>query len=86
MGGSARDIVIGSGKLGKLFLRQADRRGAVGYTGGPAPQRRPQVDTRGEDRDRGSGFYGGVETPMALADGVVFVPVVNVPTDYTATA
>jgi hypothetical protein len=32
------------------------------------------------------GVYGGVETPMALADGVVFVPVVNVPTDYTGSS
>lgn len=29
------------------------------------------------------GVYGGVETPMALANGVVFVPVVNQPSDFT---
>jgi len=29
------------------------------------------------------GFYGGVETPMAYADGTVFVPVVNLSGDYT---
>ncbi len=32
------------------------------------------------------GALGGVETNMAAADGVVYVPVVNVPTTYTNTA
>ena len=31
------------------------------------------------------GLLGGVETNMAAADGVVYVPVVNVPTTYTST-
>src|SRR5438552_8687754 len=30
------------------------------------------------------GATGGVETPMALADGTVYVPVVNLATDFTA--
>jgi hypothetical protein len=32
------------------------------------------------------GELGGVETNMAVADGVVYVPVVNVPTTYTSTS
>jgi outer membrane protein assembly factor BamB/plastocyanin len=32
------------------------------------------------------GVYGGVETPMALADGILYVNVLNLPTPYTATA
>ncbi len=31
------------------------------------------------------GILGGVETPMAYADGTVFVPVVNMPASFTAT-
>ncbi len=31
------------------------------------------------------GIYGGVETPMAYADGIVYVPVTNLSSDYTAT-
>ena len=30
------------------------------------------------------GFFGGVETFMAYEDGVVYVPVVNLPTTYTS--
>jgi outer membrane protein assembly factor BamB len=30
------------------------------------------------------GFYGGVNAPMAYADGVLFIPVINLPTTYTA--
>ena len=32
------------------------------------------------------GEFGGVETPMAYADGTVYVPVANAGTDYSATA
>jgi outer membrane protein assembly factor BamB len=32
------------------------------------------------------GIFGGIETNMALAEGMVFVPVVNVFTDFTPTA
>jgi outer membrane protein assembly factor BamB len=31
------------------------------------------------------GVYGGVETPMAYAGGLVFAPVVNAPTTHSAT-
>jgi len=31
------------------------------------------------------GTFGGVETPMACADGVIYVPVFDLPTSYTAT-
>jgi alcohol dehydrogenase (cytochrome c) len=32
------------------------------------------------------GTLGGVETPMALANGVVYCPVINLPTEYSSTA
>ena len=30
-------------------------------------------------------FFGGVETPMAYADGMLFVPIVNFASNYTST-
>jgi outer membrane protein assembly factor BamB/plastocyanin len=87
IGGSARDIVIGSGKLGDVvaFDRQTGEElwnTPVGLHRNDELKKIPP----GKTVTVAPGFFGGVETPMALADGVVFVPVVNVPTDYRATS
>ena len=86
-GGSSRDIVIGSGKLGHVVA--FDRQTGEELWDTPVGLHRND-DLKsipvGKTVTVAPGFYGGVETPMALADGVVFVPVVNVPTDYTATS
>jgi glucose dehydrogenase/plastocyanin len=87
VGGSSRDIVIGSGKLGDVvaFDRQTGKElweTSVGLHHNDQLQHIPA----GKTVSVAPGVYGGVETPMALADGVVFVPIVNVPTDYTASA
>jgi len=87
IGGASRDIVIGSGKLGRVvaFDRQT---GEELWNTPVGLHRNDDLKTipAGKTVTVAPGFYGGVETPMALADGVVFVPVVNVPTDYTATS
>jgi outer membrane protein assembly factor BamB len=87
IGGASRDIVIGSGKLGHVvaFDRQT---GEQLWNTPVGLHRNDDLKTipAGKTVTVAPGFYGGVETPMALADGVVFVPVVNVPTDYTATS
>jgi glucose dehydrogenase/plastocyanin len=86
IGGAPRDIVIGSGKLGHVvaFDRQT---GEELWDTPVGLHRNDDLKTipAGKTLTVAPGFYGGVETPMALADGVVFVPVVNVPTDYTST-
>lgn len=86
IGGALRDIVIGSGKLGRVvaFDRQT---GEELWDPPVGLHRNDDLKTipAGKTVTVAPGLYGGVETPMALADGVVFVPVVNVPTDYTAT-
>jgi outer membrane protein assembly factor BamB len=87
IGGSSRDIVIGSGKLGHVvaFDRQT---GEELWDTQVGLHRNDDLTTipAGKTVTVAPGVYGGVETPMALADGVVFVPVVNVPTDYTASS
>ena len=87
IGGSSRDIVIGSGKLGHVVA--FDRQTGEELWDTPVGLHRNDDLTTipaGKTVTVAPGVYGGVETPMALADGVVFVPVVNVPTDYTASS
>jgi outer membrane protein assembly factor BamB len=71
-----RPVVFGAGKAGKVIAwnRRTHRRiwqTAVGThrnDAGPLPRRRVSVCP---------GLYGGVETPMAYADGRLYVPVVD---------
>jgi glucose dehydrogenase/plastocyanin len=85
--GSSRDVVIGSGKLGHVIA--FDRQTGDQLWDTPVGlHRNDDLKTipAGKTVTVAPGVFGGVETPMALADGVVFVPVVNVPTDYSATS
>ncbi len=87
IGGASRDIVVGSGKLGHVVA--FDRQTGEQLWNTPVGLHRNddlKAIPAGKTVTVAPGFYGGVETPMALSDGVVFVPVVNVPTDYTATS
>ena len=71
-----RDVVVGAGKAGQVIAwdrgsRQRLWSRKVGLhvnDAGPLPRRRVTVCP---------GLFGGVETPMATADGRVFVPVVD---------
>jgi outer membrane protein assembly factor BamB len=85
--GASHDIVIGSGKLGRVVA--FDRQTGKELWNTPVGQH-GNDDLKAFPADKtvtvAPGFYGGVETPMALADGVVYVPVVNVPTAYTSTS
>jgi outer membrane protein assembly factor BamB/plastocyanin len=81
--GASRNIVIGAGKAGYVvgFDKQTGEqvwKTAVGT----------HLNDDLESFPAGSttvfpGLYGGVETPMAYADGTVFVPVVNASNDFT---
>lgn len=76
IGGKTRDVVFGAGKAGDVYAwdRTTGRRlwqTAVGRhenDRGPLPLHKVTVCP---------GLLGGVETPMAYADGRLFVPVVN---------
>lgn len=84
--GVPRDIVIGSGKLGHIIA--FDRK-----TGELLWDTRVgihQNDDLSEIPPNETvvvypGVLGGVETPMAYADGTVYAPVLNLPTEYSAT-
>ena len=85
---SSRDVVFGAGKLGKVYA--FDRHNgsviwntSVGVHNGNADL---QDIPEGKTIQVLPGFLGGVETPMAYADGMLFVPVVNFPSNYSSTA
>ena len=81
--GKQVDLVFGAGKSGQVIAwdRQSERRLWVTPVGihtndlGPLPPRRVPVCP---------GLLGGVETPMAYADGRLFVPVVDLCTNGSA--
>ncbi len=82
--GTQTEIVIGAGKMGQVvaFDRKTGTQlwnvkvgkhqndNLTAFPAGPATTVFP-------------GFYGGVETPMAYANGIVYVPVVNLSADFT---
>jgi outer membrane protein assembly factor BamB len=84
-GGKQQDIVIGAGKMGRVyaFNRQS---GSILWT-------TLVGDHNGNDQLAAwptdgqitvlPGILGGVETPMSYADGVVYVQANNLATDYT---
>lgn len=82
--GSSRKIVVGAGKGG--YVIAFDRRtGSQLWKTGVGLHQNDQLTMvpAGQTVSVAPGVYGGVETPMALANGVVFVPVVNQPSDFT---
>jgi alcohol dehydrogenase (cytochrome c) len=84
--GSSRKIVVGAGKGGYViaFDRQTGSqlwKAAVGLHSNDDLTTIPA----GKTVTVYPGVLGGVETPMALANGVVYVPVVNLASDFTDT-
>jgi glucose dehydrogenase len=82
-----RKLVVGSGKGGKVFA--FDR--TTGEVVWETPVGRHENDDLkelpiGQVVTVYPGFWGGVETPGAYADGTLYYPVVDMPTPYTATA
>lgn len=83
-----RDVVFGAGKLGKVYA--FDRKDgsiiwntSVGVHNGNADM---STIPEGKTIQVIPGFFGGVETPMAYADGMIFVPIVNFASNYSSTA
>ncbi len=87
--GSEKNIVIGSGKLGVVYGFDQDSgkilwKTPVGLHQNDNLQALPL--TPGSTTWVAPGAWGGVETPMAYADGKVYVLTDNVPSPYNATA
>lgn len=81
-----RPIVIGYGKLGAVYAFDRE----TGEILWERPVGEHQNDTlesipAGESVVVYPGVWGGVETPAAYADGVVYVATANLPTPWTAT-
>lgn len=76
--GSERNVVFGSGKTGTVTALDADKDGALLWR---TPVGKHQNDTVTEIPDAGivvfPGDLGGVETPLAYAEGTVYVATVN---------
>ena len=79
--------MFGAGKLGKVY--SFDRKDgsilwntSVGIHNGNADL---NTIPEGETIQVLPGFLGGVETPMAYADGMLFVPIVNFASNYSST-
>ena len=84
--GTERDVVIGAGKLGRILAFDRET-GEVLWNTSVGEHENDELEAvpEGETIMVLPGVYGGVETPMALADGVIYASVVNLPTPYTAT-
>jgi glucose dehydrogenase len=81
-----REIVIGAGKMGSVFAfdRNTGERLWARDVGIHQNDDLTEIPP-GVTLEVFPGALGGVETPMALADGVVYVPVVNLPSLHSAT-
>jgi outer membrane protein assembly factor BamB/plastocyanin len=86
VGGSSRQIVVGAGKSGYViaFDRQTGSQLWKTPVGLHLNDNLTAIPA-GQTVSVEPGLFGGVETPMALAGGVVYVPVINLPSNFTAT-
>ncbi len=85
--GQARELVIATGKMGYVYA--FDRATGERYWATPVGLHQNdhlQTLPPGEVVTVAPGFWGGVESPSATADGVVYVVTANLPSPYTATA
>ncbi len=86
-GGKPQEIVIGSGKAGDVYAFNRST-GDILWdvpVGVHNPAKQPDVLQSGTTTVI-PGVLGGVETPMALGNnGVLYVPVVDLPSDWTPT-
>lgn len=85
IGGGARDAVIGTGKTGTVHAFDPDDgselwRVAVGEHSNDDLDELPL----GEEVIVSPGLFGGVLTPPAMADGVLYVAVLHMPSPYEA--
>lgn len=84
--GELRSLAIGAGKVGEVIAFDLDTAEVVWSTAvGTHENDDLEVLPLGEVVRVTPGIFGGVETPLALTDGVIFAPVLNLSTAHTAT-
>ncbi len=86
--GSDHRIVIGSGKLGKVYGFDQDTGKTLWSTSVGLHQNDElsELPVDGSTTWVAPGAWGGVETPMAYADGTIYALTANLPSPYNATA
>lgn len=85
--GSEKKVVFGAGKMGKVYSFDRSSGEILWSTVVGKYDEAAQLDVLPNGTTRiYPGVLGGVETPMAYSDGVVFVPVVNMFADWTPTS
>lgn len=84
--GATITLAIGSGKTGTVVAVNADS-GEVVWKAAVGKHQNDELQAipAGKSVEVYPGIFGGIETPIAYADGKVFVPVVNLPTKQTST-
>ena len=84
--GVPRSLAIGAGKAGQVLAFDLEDGSVVWQTAVGVHQNDDLSELpRGEAVEVYPGIFGGVETPLAVANGVIFAPTLNVPTRHTAT-
>ncbi len=85
--GAEKELVFGAGKLGKVYAFDRGSGEILWSTVVGKYDETAQLDVLPNETTRiYPGVLGGVETPMAYSDGVLYVPVVNMFTDWTPTS
>jgi len=86
--GTLQDIVIGSGKMGRVYAFSRDT-GAILWQTAVGEHQNDTLDPLPNGTTRIlPGVFGGVETPMAysVSNGILYVPVIDLFTDWTPTS
>jgi outer membrane protein assembly factor BamB/plastocyanin len=86
-GGEPQEIVIGAGKMGNVYAFNRKTGTILWMTAVGEHNQTKELDVLPPGTTTVlPGILGGVETPMALGDnGVLYVPVVDLPSDWTPT-
>ncbi|NYT02855.1 MAG: PQQ-binding-like beta-propeller repeat protein, partial [Methanosarcinales archaeon] len=85
-GGQRQDLVYGAGKMGRVYAFNRSTGELLWVTSVGLHTQESQLDRLPEGTTRiYPGVLGGVETPMAYSNGTLFVPVVDLHTDWTPT-
>ena len=85
--GVARDVVLGAGKTGTVHAFDADTGEEYWVTEVGIHLNDDTTEIQpGESVTVYPGLLGGVLTHMAYADGMLYVPVLNIPTTWTSTS
>jgi len=81
--GSKKDIIISAGKMGKVYGFDRSTGKTLWETKVGVHQNSELTELPEGKTKVAPGPLGGVETPLAYADGVVFIPVINMVVEFT---